>query len=129
MVVKNVKSDLNFYLQESKEARKGKTQMQNQQNGMLPIYLGDTPVATSAAALQETKRDLSWTGNEKGAERKKHTLKGVSTTVKLVARLSPKSMRRKTEQKTALVKVILFLCLNMMIPSLTEVISGTSLHR
>jgi hypothetical protein len=27
------------------------------------------------------------------------------------------------------VKVILFLCLNMMIPSLTEVISGTSLHR
>jgi hypothetical protein len=84
------------------------TQMQNQQNGMLPIYLEDTPGATGAAALQETKRDLSWVASEKIAERKKHTLKGVSTTAKLVARLSPKSMRRKTEQKTALVKVILF---------------------
>ena len=108
-----------FYLQESKEARKEMTQMQNQQNGMLPIYLEDTPVATNAAALQETKRDLSWTGSEKSVERKKHTLKGVSTTAKLVARLSPKSMRRKTEEKTALMKVILFWYLNMMIPSST----------
>jgi hypothetical protein len=92
-------------IEESKEARKEMTQMQNQQNGMLPIYLEDTPVATTAAALQETKHDLSWTGSEKIVERKKHTLKGVSTTAKLVARLSPKSMRRKTEQKTALMKI------------------------
>jgi hypothetical protein len=108
MVTSNIESDCNFYLQESKEARKEMTQMQSQQNGMLPIYLDDTPVATSAAAMQETKRDVSWTGSEKTVERKKHTLKGVSTTAKLVARLSPKSMRRKTEQKTALMKVILF---------------------
>lgn len=86
--------------------------MQNQQNGMLPIYLEDNSVAAGTAALQETKRELSWTGSEKSVEKKKHTLKGVSTTAKLVARLSPKSLRRKTEQKTALMKVILFQCLN-----------------
>lgn len=82
--------------------------MQNQQNGMLPIYLEDNPVATGTAAMQEPKRELSWTGSEKSVEKKKHTLKGVSTTAKLVARLSPKSMRRRTELQTALMKVILF---------------------
>jgi hypothetical protein len=95
------------FLQESKEARKEMAQMQTQQNGMLPIYLEDNPLATGTTALQETKRELSWTGSEKSVEKKKHTLKGVSTTAKLVARLSPKSTRRKTEQKTALMKVIL----------------------
>lgn len=99
---------MDLYFQESKEARKEMAQMQNQQNGMLPIYLEDNSVATGTAALQETKRELSWTGSEKSVEKKKHTLKGVSTTAKFVARLSPKSLRRKTEQKTALMKVILF---------------------
>jgi hypothetical protein len=103
-------------LQESKEARKEMAQIQNQQNGMLPIYLDDNSLTTGTAALQETKRELSWTGSEKSVEKKKHTLKGVSTTAKLVARLSPKSMRRKTEQKTALMKVSLFQYLNYSIP-------------
>lgn len=82
--------------------------MLNQQNGVLPIYLEDNLGATGTAVMQEPKRELSWTGSEKSVEKKKHTLKGVSTTAKLVARLSPKSMRRRTEQKTALMKVILF---------------------
>ncbi|XP_069701783.1 otoferlin-like [Periplaneta americana] len=92
-------------IEESKEARKELAQMQTQQNGTLPIYLEDNQAATGTTALQESKRELSWTGSEKSVEKKKHTLKGVSTTAKLVARLSPKSMRRKTEQQTALMKI------------------------
>jgi hypothetical protein len=84
--------------------------MQNQQNGTLPIYLEDNPMATGLTALQEPRRELSWTGSEKSVEKKKHTLKSISTTAKLVARLSPKTTHRKTNQHTALLKVILFSC-------------------
>ena len=93
-------------LQESKEARKEMAQLQSQQNGTLPIYLDDNPVTSgNSAALQESKRELSWTGSDKSVEKKKHTMKGTSQAAKFVARLSPKSMRRKKEQQTALMKV------------------------
>ncbi|PSN37731.1 Otoferlin [Blattella germanica] len=93
-------------IEESKEARKEMAQMQSQQNGTLPIYLDDNQAAAAGTAtLQESKRELSWTGSEKSVEKKKHTLKGASQAAKLVARLSPKSMRRKKEQQTALMKI------------------------
>lgn len=74
--------------------------MQSQQNGSLPIYLEET------GGLQPSHRELSWTGSDKSTEnKKKHTFKGTSTAAKFVARLSPKSMRRRNELHTALTKV------------------------
>nr|CAD7423852.1 unnamed protein product [Timema monikensis] len=87
--------------QENKEARKETAHLQSQQNGTLQIYLDEA--THNANALQECKRELSWSSER--SEKKKHTLKGAATAAKFVARLSPKSARRKKELSTALMKI------------------------
>nr|CAD7193654.1 unnamed protein product [Timema douglasi] len=88
-------------IEENKEARKETAHLQSQQNGTLQIYLDEA--THNANALQECKRELSWSSER--SEKKKHTLKGAATATKFVARLSPKSARRKKELSTALMKI------------------------
>nr|CAD7590206.1 unnamed protein product [Timema genevievae] len=88
-------------IEENKEARKETAHLQSQQNGTLQIYLDEA--THNANALQECKRELSWSSER--SEKKKHTLKGAATAAKFVARLSPKSARRKKELSTALMKI------------------------
>ncbi|XP_047105001.1 otoferlin-like [Schistocerca piceifrons] len=86
-------------IEESKEHRKEVAQMHSQQNGSLPIYFEEN------SGFQPSNRDISWTGSDRSTEKKKHTLKGTSTAAKFVARLSPKSMRRRSELQTAIMKI------------------------
>nr|CAD7397049.1 unnamed protein product [Timema cristinae] len=88
-------------IEENKEARKETAHLQSQQNGTLQIYLDEA--THNANALQECKRELSWSSER--SEKKKHTMKGAATAAKFVARLSPKSARRKKELSTALMKI------------------------
>ncbi|KAJ8897237.1 hypothetical protein PR048_002583 [Dryococelus australis] len=87
-------------IEKNKEARKETAHMQSQQNGMLPIYLEEGNVA---GALHESKRELSWTSDK--SDKRKVTLKGSATAAKIVAKLSPKSMRREKELGSATMKI------------------------
>ncbi|XP_067008818.2 otoferlin [Anabrus simplex] len=86
-------------IEEDKEARKEAAQMQNQPNGTVPVSSEETN------GLDTTRSDLSWPGSDKSSEKKRLTLKGAATAAKLVARLSPKSARKPSSQRTALVKI------------------------
>ncbi|KAF4526881.1 hypothetical protein B566_EDAN013792 [Ephemera danica] len=79
-------------IEESKEARKEVLERENQQNGALPTQLGDSTSGTSNGT--ETKHE------------KKARLKSAATAAKFVAKLSPKSIKRPENPRTALLKII-----------------------
>ncbi|XP_063235260.1 otoferlin-like isoform X2 [Bacillus rossius redtenbacheri] len=83
-------------IEENKEARKETAQTRSQQNGVLPTRPED-------GSPREPRRELSWTSDR--SERRKVTLKGAAAAAKIVARLSPKSVRRKRELGNATMKI------------------------
>lgn len=83
--------------------------LSQQQNGSLVVSLTD-----EGGEGTSPRKEITWNGvlpagsagDPGGGAKKKHcTLKGAGTAAKFVARLSPKSVRRKAEIKTALMKV------------------------